>query len=297
MNKPVDFASDLLAPKSSDSKGNLLIGQVLRTFRQLSAEQVEKVLVLQRSSGMRFGEAAIKLKLVSNADVVYALSQQYSYPYSLAAKGKVNAELVTATAPFSKQSEVFRAIRHQLLARDFSDQVQRRPLAIISPNMGDGRSFFAANLAVSFSQLGSKVLLIDADLRTPRQHSIFGLTNTEGLSGVLSGRATDAAPILVPDLPSLSVMPAGPVPPNPLELIERTYFSDLVRSYSERFEYVIVDTPAASYGADALALAHKCGLALCLAREGKTKRNALIDLMESLSSGTVRHVGAILNRF
>lgn len=297
MNKPIEFASNMLTRKDTTAESALLIGQVLRTFRQLSAEQVEAVLAFQRAHGLRFGEAAIKLKLVSDADVVYALSQQYSYPYSLDAKNQLNRELVTAVEPFSKQAEAFRAIRHQLLAREFSERGHRRPLAVISPNSKDGRSFFAANLAVSFSQLGSSVVLIDADMRTPRQHLVFDLPDTDGLSSLLSGRVKEVSPKVIKDLPSLHLVTAGPVPPNPLELLEGHGFNRLLFELSEKFEYVIVDTAAAHHGADALAVAHKCGLAICVAREGKTKRQDLVSLMESLSSGSVHHVGAILNRF
>ena len=164
------------------------IGSIISELRDLSPQQVEQILAYQQQHGVRFGEAAVALGLVSNNDVLQALSQQFHYPYS--PKRADNQELVTLTEPFSVQAEAFRAIRSQITMRLNHEGEVRKALAVISPNTLDGKSFFTANLAVALAQLGSRTLLVDADMRGPRQHKIFEVPNKTGLSSVLSGRTS-----------------------------------------------------------------------------------------------------------
>jgi protein-tyrosine kinase len=273
------------------------IGEIISRSSQLGPEQIQKILSYQKETGLRFGESAVALGFVSNETVLFALAQQFHYPYTPVDKQKLNPELVTAVKPYSKQAEAFRAIRGQVLLRAFQEEMPRGPLAIISANTADGKTFFAANLAIVLSQLGGRVLLIDADMRGPRQHEVFGVENSLGLSGVLSGRAEQQVIRQIPDLPSLYLLPGGAIPPNPIELVERPAFTILVKELCTKFDYVIVDTPAAYYGADAAAIAVKCGAALCIARQGKSKMSGLQDLMATISAGSVKLAGVIVNEY
>jgi protein-tyrosine kinase len=273
------------------------IGELIGKTNQLNQEQVQQVLNYQKDTGLRFGEAAVALGLVSNDDVLFALSQQFHYPYSPVDKQKLNPELVTAAQPFSKQAEAFRAIRGQVLLRAFQEGGSKTALAVVSANTADGKTFFAANLAIVLAQLGGRVLLIDADMRGPRQHEVFGIENSLGLSGLLSGRAEQQVIRQIPDLPSLYLLPGGAVPPNPIELVERPAFGLLMKELVSKFDYVLVDTPAAFYGADASAIALKCGAALCLARQGHSKIRGLQDFMATISAGTVKIAGVIMNEY
>jgi protein-tyrosine kinase len=273
------------------------IGEIISRTKELSSGTVSEILAYQKETGLRFGEAAVALGHVKNEDVLFALAQQFHYPYSPVDKQKLNPELVTAAQPFSKQAESFRAIRGQVILRAFPEGEPKRALAVISANTGDGKTFFAANLAIVLAQLGGRVLLIDADMRGPRQHEVFGIENTLGLSGVLSGRAEQQVIKQVPDLPSLYLLPGGAVPPNPIELVERPAFGLLIKELVSKFDYVIVDTPAAWYGADASAVALKCGAALCIARQGKSKIQGLQDLMATISAGSVKLAGVIMNEY
>jgi protein-tyrosine kinase len=273
------------------------IGEIIGRTNQLTVEQVEKVLAYQKETGLRFGEAAVALGFVSNEEVLFALAQQFHYPYSPVDKQKLNPELVSAVQPFSKQAEAFRAIRGQVLLRAFPEGEPKRALAVISANTGDGKTFFAANLAIVLAQIGGRVLLVDADLRGPRQHEVFGIENTLGLSGVLSGRAEQQVIRQIADLPSLYLLPGGAIPPNPIELVERPAFGLLIKELVSKFDYVIVDTPAAFYGADASAVALKCGAALCVARQGKSKMSGIQDLLATISAGTVKLAGVIMNEY
>ena len=171
----------------------------------------------------------------------------------------------------------------------------RRALAVVSPDIGDCKSFFAANLAVSFSQLGGRTLLLDADMRTSRLHRVFGVPNRTGLSSVLSNRCEADVIQPVRDLPSLFVMPVGTLPPNPLELMQRPSFSLLMQELLGKFDHVVVDTPAAVHGADARVLAAQSGAAVVIARRGKTRMSTLQDLLGGISKGPAKLAGVLMN--
>ncbi|MBV8504076.1 MAG: polysaccharide biosynthesis tyrosine autokinase, partial [Paucibacter sp.] len=226
------------------------IGDIIRDARNLTAQEVEQVLAHQKEKGVRFGEAAIALGLASEDEVLSALALQFRYPLAAADKRNDNPELVALNQPFSVQAEAFRAIRSQITMRSSPNLEQRKALAVISAGSGDGKTFFAANLAVSLAQLGGRTLLVDADLRNARQHEVFGLSNSAGLSSVLSGRAESQVIQRVEGVPSLFVLPCGPLPPNPAELVERPAFGLLMQQLTSKFDHVVVDTPAAEIGVD-----------------------------------------------
>jgi protein-tyrosine kinase len=287
----------LSVPDDAMAVVDQMIGEILSKSKSLKPEQISAILAHQQLAGSRFGEAAVELGIVSSDDVLYALAQQFHYPYSPVAKQQLNSELVTATQPFSKQAEAFRAIRGQLLLKAFSDENEKRALAVISANQGDGKTFFSANIAVVLSQLGGRTLVVDADMRGPRLHEVFNISNNTGLSGLLSGRSAAQAICAIPDLPSLFLLPGGPIPPNPIELIERPAFSILLAELVNKFDYVIVDTPAAVYGSDSSALSLKCGASLCIARKGNSKVAGVQDLIATMSAGTVKLAGVIVNEY
>jgi chain length determinant protein tyrosine kinase EpsG len=274
------------------------IGAIIAQARHLGPEQVEQVLAYQREHSVRFGEAAIALGYASTDDVLFALAQQFNYPYAREEQRKLSPELVALNEPFSRQAEAFRAIRSQLMMRVFGQgHAASRALAVVSPAPGDGKTYFAANLAVVLAQLGGRTLLMDADLRGPRQHEVFHLPNKSGLSAILSGRSERHAVQRVPGVPALFVLSAGTTPPNPLELVERPAFGLLMRELVTRFEHVIVDTPAYQYGADGPVIASRCGAALVIARKHSSRIDALQDLVRILSGGSTKVAGAIVNEF
>lgn len=274
------------------------IGDIIADTRHLTAEQVEQILAYQRERGVRFGEAAIALGYANTDDVLFALAQQFHYPYAPQAQSKLSPELVALNQPFSLQAEAFRAIRSQVMMRVFNEHEQsRRPLAVVSPDPDDGKTFFCANLAVTLAQLGGRTLLVDADMRGPRQHEVFNLPNTAGLSGILIGRAESQVVQQVPGIPSLFVLPVGVTPPNPLELLERPGFGLLMRELTSKFDHVVVDTAAAVYGADASVIAAKCGAALVVARRNASRVGALQDLIGALSDVSAKVAGVIVNEY
>jgi protein-tyrosine kinase len=264
------------------------IGEIIRQSKNLNEEQVQKIVEHQRTHGVRFGEAAVALGYATDADVVFALSQQFHYPYASEDRRGVNQELIVAAQPFSKQAEAFRAVRSQLMMRALSPTEPKRALAVVSPDSGDGKTFFTANLGVVLAQLGGRTLVVDADMRGPRLHEVFGIPNGSGLSGILSGRQEDNVIFQAPDLPSLF---------NPLELIERPAFRLLMAELLRKFDHVVVDTPAASLGTDATVIASKCGSALIVARQDVSRVGALNDLSARVSAATAKLVGVVLNEY
>jgi protein-tyrosine kinase len=273
------------------------IGDIIGELRDLDAQQIERILAYQNEKGVRFGEAAIALGLASSNDVMFALSQQFHYPYAPEGRQDTSAELVALNQPFSKQAEAFRAIRSQVIMRVFQSGETARALAVISPNSGDGKTFFAANLAVSLAQLGGRTLLVDADMRGPRLHEVFGFEGGSGLSHILSGRAEAQAIRQVAAVPSLFVLPVGITPPNPLELVERPALGLLMRELTSKFDHVVVDTPAAIYGSDFSVIAARCGAALLIARKNAAKVADLQELTAMLQDSPARLAGVIMNEF
>jgi len=273
------------------------IGDILAELRNLTAEQVQRVLQHQQDQGVRFGEAAVALGMASKDDVLFALSRQFHYPYAPEEKRSVSPELVALNEPFSPRAEGFRAMRSQLMMRLFADAEPRRALAVVSPDAGDGKTYCAANLAVALAQLGGRTLLVDADMRGPRQHEVFKLKNKAGLSSILSGRSDSHVIQQVPGVSSLFVLPVGTTPPNPLELVERPAFGLLMRELASKFDHVIVDTPAAVYGADASVIAARCGAALIIARKDRSRVVMLQDLVASFEGSPAKLAGVIVNEY
>lgn len=278
-------------------RANRTIGAILMDAGLLSTEDAERILLLQKQQGLRFGEAAIKLGVLKDADIQFALARQFAYPYlrSTAERKPVSDELVAAYQPFSPQVEQLRALRSQLMLRWFDKAEQRQVLALVGTEQGEGRSYMAANLAIVLSQLGERTLLIDGNLRTPRQHELFKLDNKLGLSTILAGRSSDESIIRITDLAGLFVLPAGPIPPNPLELLSRPTLDELLSNARANFDVIIIDTPSFAVGEDPIIVALRAGAALVMARSAQTRVSSFTNLVQGLMNAGVAVVGSVLN--
>ena len=272
------------------------IGHILLDMGKITPVEAERVLRLQKESGLRFGDAALKLGLITEADIQLVLAQQFDYPYLLPGQGNHPPELVVAYQPFGAHVEVFRAVRSQLMLRWFTSG--RKALAIVGYNPNDAVSLFTANLAVVFSQLGERTLLIDANLRCPQQHEIFNLRNKQGLSDVLAGRANIFEVISkIESFVDLSVLPAGTLPPNPLELLNRTSFDELNDQLANQFDVILYDTLAFSSGVDALTIAARTEGALIVAHKNDTRVSDINVMHEQLKYSGTEIVGSVLIDF
>jgi receptor protein-tyrosine kinase len=281
---------------AEDGRGS--IGEILVASGRLRAEDAALVMARQRQHKQPFGDAAIALKLVSRADVDYALSRQFDYAYLQERDQTLSTQLVAAYQPFSRVGENLRAVRSQIMLRWFSSNPLHKVLAVVSPNKGDGRSFIAANLAVVFSQQGERTLLIDADLRAPAgqgQAALFKLGYGLGLSSILAGRAGLEIARPVPGLPGLSVLPAGAIPPNPQELLGRLAFMQMLSAASQEFDVVLIDTPSGANFADADIVSSRAGAALMVARKDQSATPGIKQLAQRLQQCDVAVLGSVLN--
>lgn len=281
---------------NSSSIHQYSIGRILLDMGRITPIEAERILLFQKENGLRFGEAALRLGLVSEADIQQVLAQQFDYPYLLPGEGNHSPELVVAYQPFGNQVEVFRAIRSQLVLRWFS--AGHKALTMVGSNANDGVSLFTANLAVVFSQLGERTLLVDANLRCPQQHEIFNLRNKRGLSDVLADRANIFEVISrIDSFMDLSVLPAGTLPPNPLELLNRPAFDELNHQLAKQFDVILYDTLAFSSGVDALTVASRIGGALAIVHENSVRLSDINIMNEQLKRSGAEVVGSVLIDF
>lgn len=272
------------------------IGAILVEQGRLTMTDVEEIQRFASLHGLRFGDAAVQLQRLSVMDIESAISQQYNYPVLSRGDRGVDDDVVAAYMPQHEVVEPLRALRSQLILRWYNS-TQRKVLAVTSPQRGEGRSWLAANLATMFAQLGERTLLIDGDMRNPRQHTLFNIDNSVGLSALLTGRAgREIARRIHPQL-RLFVLPAGIVPPNPQELLGRQVFDVVVDLFTTQFGVVIVDTPALCETADAQILAANAGSAILLARRNHTRASKLSAAMQTLTDTGVNVVGSVINEY
>jgi protein-tyrosine kinase len=268
------------------------IGSILVEQGLLSPAGRDEVQRYATEHGIRFGDAAQKLRLLTQRDIDLAIGQQYHYP-TLARGGNdgVSSEVIAGYLPQSELVEPLRALRSQLNLRWVAEH---KVLAITSPGRGEGRSWLAANLATVYAQLGMRTLLIDSDMRQPRQHRLFNLNNGLGLSALLTGRASrDIVARIHPQL-RLFVLTAGTLPPNPQELLARPIFDLVLQRFSEQYDIIIMDTPAASDVADAQIVAARADAAVLLARLNHTRSKQLTATMRNLTQSGVNVIGSVI---
>lgn len=272
------------------------VGGLLHEAGKLTDADIERVSTRQKADNLRFGETALKLGLITETDLQQALARQFSYHYLAPGEGSFSRELVAVYQPFGLQAEKLRALRSQLMLRWFAGG--RKALAISGIHAGDGASYLAANLAIVFSQLGQRTLLVDADLRRPRQHVLFNLGNRAGLSDLLVRRASSAAAVVhLASIPNLAVLTAGAVPPNPGELLSGAALASQLDAFGQDFDVILLDTSAADGSADAAMVAARSRGALLVLRQDHTQLAAAAAFQSNLTSAGAALIGTVLNQF
>ncbi|MFV1951722.1 MAG: polysaccharide biosynthesis tyrosine autokinase [Nitrospinota bacterium] len=278
------------------------LGDILVKSKKIAPGQIREIIEFQNETGMLFGKAAIKLGLATKKDIDSAISVQFSYPYITNGNININnhipntlsKELIAACNPFCQQAEAIRSIRTELLRQ--GDKKGLKTISILSAGSGEGRTFLAANLSVAFAQMGASTLLIDLNFRGPRIHELFGKDNSSGISSLIINRATWKQAIKPTPFSSLNIMTSGPIPPNPLEILERRQVQQILKELQETFYVVIVDTPCLLQSTDALVIASMTEGSVLVASEGKTKRADFSHITNKLSSLRTRILGSVLNR-
>ncbi|MBQ6181381.1 MAG: polysaccharide biosynthesis tyrosine autokinase [Ruminococcus sp.] len=171
----------------------------------------------------------------------------------------------------------------------------KKAIAVTSPNPSEGKSTSAVNIAIAFAQTENKVLLIDADMRKPVVHKTFELTNTEGLSSVLGKMNTAEEAIKKDVAEGLDVLCAGPIPPNPSELLASEQFTALIDSLSEKYDFIVLDTPPVNMVSDVMTVKDSVAGALFVVKYGTTSFDDISECMKKAELADMDILGFILN--
>jgi polysaccharide biosynthesis transport protein len=191
-------------------------------------------------------------------------------------------------------SESFRNIRTNLLFS--SAEEGGRSVVITSTGPGEGKTAVATNLAVALAQAGVRVLIVDADMRKPRVHTVFARSQEPGLSNVLVGNAKASDAVQTTTVAGLWVIAAGTAPPNPAELLGSKRFKDFLASLSQHFDWVIIDTPPVMAVTDSSVVAHLATGVLFVVGSEMTSRHAAQRALEQLQHARSKFTGGVLNR-
>ncbi len=202
-------------------------------------------------------------------------------------------QLITVSEPRSPISEAYRTLRTNL---DFAGLDRKlQTLVITSAGVGEGKSTTLANLAVVTAQAGQKVILVDADLRRPSLHGIFGLANDSGLTTMMMDETALASPPLQDTgIEGLSLLASGPLPPNPAELMGSRRMEEVIAALSQRASHVFFDTPPVVAVTDAAVLSTKVDGVLLVISAGKTRREYARSAVQRLQQINARLVGTVL---
>ncbi len=223
----------------------------------------------------------------------------YSYHYGskkkAASKGVVkNIELINFRDPESPFSEHYRSIRTSIQLS--TPKSPPKIISVSSAMPGEGKTTTVVNLAVSFAQLGKKVVIIDGDLRKPRIHKIFKLKNTLGMSSFLAGRAKVSDILQKTHVPNVFVATSGPIPPNPAELIDSEIMSTMLVKIMEKVDYIFIDTPPMIGIVDPILVGkHSDGMIL-VTWGGKTRIDNVKKAKDEIDKFGIRLLGVVLNK-
>ncbi len=202
--------------------------------------------------------------------------------------------LVTLASPRSPHAEAYRTLRTNIQFSSFERSV--RALLITSPGIGEGKSTTAANLAVVNAEAGLKVILVDADLRRPSLHTLFGLAQTPGFSTALLAGASEAIPLQETAVPGLRLLASGVLPPNPSALISSQRCLDLLEALRAQADLVLIDSPPVLAVSDASMLATRCDGVVLVISSGQTTRDAARRAKLQLDKVGATLIGPVLNR-
>lgn len=213
----------------------------------------------------------------------------------LTGQDKKAGELIMVASAQSPAAEAYRILRTNLQFASIDEPV--RTLLVTSPDAHEGKSITAANLAVALAQSGKRVVLLDCDMHRPRQHRLFNLANTVGVTSSLLHEAGSAAPYLQPtEIPNLTVMTTGPLPPNSAELLGSQRLHMLLERLRSQADYLILDSPPVLALSDAPVLATQADGVMLVVAAGKTRRDTLKRAQAVLHQVNARVVGVLLNR-
>ena len=209
---------------------------------------------------------------------------------------KPNSELLINNDPRSSLAEAYRQLRTSILLSTAGHAP--KSLLVTSSLPSEGKTTTAVNTAISLAQTGAKVLVIDADMRRPRLHSVFGVSNAEGLSTILSSdmKAEEILKIIQYENDAkLHLLPSGPIPPNPAELIGSEQMANLLKSMQEHFTHVVVDSPPIASFTDGVLVASMVDGVILVVHSGKSSRQVVRRSRQLLQDINAKVFGVVLN--
>ncbi|MFP7156257.1 CpsD/CapB family tyrosine-protein kinase [Priestia aryabhattai] len=201
--------------------------------------------------------------------------------------------LLAHNSPKDPVAEQYRTIRTNIQFSNVDQDI--KTIIVTSSGAEEGKSTTTSNLATVYAQQGLKVLLIDADLRKPTGHYTFRLENHIGLTNVLTRQSTLAQAVQASEIPHLSVLTSGPIPPNPSELLASVQMAELLKEMKKQFDMIIFDTPPILAVADAQILANQVDGTILVVSSGKTEKDAALKSKELLSNAKGKLLGVVLN--
>jgi chain length determinant protein tyrosine kinase EpsG len=282
-----------LSPSEVMRKGRM--GDAYVRANKLTPDKVGMIVDLQKRLQIRFGDAAVRLGLLTEGDVTDALNAQFNYgSFSTHDTSTISKTLDILHAPKSEAAEAIKRLRSELSSR-FGES-ETIVVSVLSPAAGEGKSHIAASLAVAFAQLNIRTMLIDADFRAPTQHLLFNLPNQTGLSTILAKRSQNSLAAIAELTPNFWVLGSGPPPPNPVEILSAPKLKNLIDAFSRQVSVFIVDTPSSMQWADAQIIAEQTGFALFVARENLTKLADLKIFRREIESHGVKVLGIVYNK-
>lgn len=201
--------------------------------------------------------------------------------------------LLAHNSPKDPVAEQYRTIRTNIQFSNVDQDI--KTIVLTSSGAEEGKSTTSSNLATVYAQQGLNVLLIDADLRKPTGHYTFRLENHIGLTNVLTRQSTLAQAVQESEIPHLSVLTSGPIPPNPSELLASAQMAELLKEMKKQFDMIIFDTPPILAVADAQILANQVDGTILVVSSGKTEKDAALKSKELLSNAKGKLLGVVLN--
>ena len=206
----------------------------------------------------------------------------------------ISNNLMVMDDPKSVVSEAFRLLRTNLQFVGVDKPLKK--ISVTSSNPGEGKSTVTANLAISIASTGSKVLLIDADLRKPQINKLFFLENYKGLSSLLAGDLPVDSVINETSIENLHIITSGPIPPNPAEILGSTKMKQFLEKVSPMYDVILLDSPPVNTVADASILSFNVDGVILVVEVGSTAREACILAKEQLEKVNARILGVVLNK-